>query len=196
MRGMNGSMERVGNALCLDFANTVNTRPDPVRDWLSTGEELLAWASEAGLCLRRASPDETTTALADLRSLREAIYDAFAAIAAGAAPPSDELAVITRAYAAALPHANWRREHSRLVPEWPPPQRAPEIAWHVTTSAVDLLRQGPLERVGSCPSCRWLFLDTSRNGQRRWCSMATCGSRTKSARYFARTRRAADTRPG
>ena len=40
-------------------------------------------------------------------------------------------------------------------------------------------------RCGECPSCRWLFLDTSRNGRRRWCSMATCGSRIKARRHYA-----------
>ncbi|MFD0480100.1 CGNR zinc finger domain-containing protein [Nonomuraea thailandensis] len=38
---------------------------------------------------------------------------------------------------------------------------------------------------GECPSCGWLFLDTTRNGSRRWCSMAMCGSQVKSRRYYA-----------
>ncbi|WP_344746998.1 CGNR zinc finger domain-containing protein [Streptosporangium vulgare] len=37
----------------------------------------------------------------------------------------------------------------------------------------------------ACPSCYWLFLDTSKNGRRRWCSMTTCGSRDKARRYYA-----------
>ncbi|MGH8826162.1 MAG: CGNR zinc finger domain-containing protein [Jiangellaceae bacterium] len=50
---------------------------------------------------------------------------------------------------------------------------------------MQLLTTGPLDRIGRCPGCGCLFLDTSRNGRRRWCSMSTCGSRTKSARYYA-----------
>jgi predicted RNA-binding Zn ribbon-like protein len=30
------------------------------------------------------------------------------------------------------------------------------------------------------------FYDTSKNGTRRWHSMATCGNRTKAARHYAR----------
>ncbi|TIU06903.1 MAG: CGNR zinc finger domain-containing protein, partial [Mesorhizobium sp.] len=35
----------------------------------------------------------------------------------------------------------------------------------------------------SCPRCGWLFLDTSRGGKRRWCSMRTCGNREKVSRH-------------
>jgi predicted RNA-binding Zn ribbon-like protein len=38
--------------------------------------------------------------------------------------------------------------------------------------------------------CGWLFLDTSKAGRRRWCSMDVCGNRAKAQRY--RRRRAVD----
>ena len=43
-----------------------------------------------------------------------------------------------------------------------------------------------LARVGRCPGrhCGWLFYD--RSGRRRWCSMASCGSREKMRRLYAR----------
>ena len=36
--------------------------------------------------------------------------------------------------------------------------------------------------------CRWVFLDSSRNSSRRWCDMATCGNRAKSASFRVRHR--------
>ena len=47
---------------------------------------------------------------------------------------------------------------------------------------------GELERVKICPAdeCRWAFYDTSRNGSRQWCSMATCGNRAKARAHRAR----------
>jgi len=36
-------------------------------------------------------------------------------------------------------------------------------------------------------SCRWAFYDSSRNQSRTWCSMATCGNRTKAQRFRSRT---------
>jgi predicted RNA-binding Zn ribbon-like protein len=36
--------------------------------------------------------------------------------------------------------------------------------------------------------CRWVFLDGSRNSSRRWCDMAACGNRAKSASFRVRRR--------
>ena len=41
-------------------------------------------------------------------------------------------------------------------------------------------------RLCQAETCRWLFLDDTRNQRRRWCDMATCGSRAKMRRYRAR----------
>lgn len=50
-----------------------------------------------------------------------------------------------------------------------------------------------LGRIKMCPGtdCGWLFIDESRNGRRRWCSMETCGNRAKAARHYRRHREAA-----
>ncbi|MCZ0991112.1 CGNR zinc finger domain-containing protein [Streptomyces diastatochromogenes] len=47
--------------------------------------------------------------------------------------------------------------------------------------ALDLITSPALDRVRDCagPTCGALFLDTSRPGTRRWCSMDTCGNRAK-----------------
>ncbi|MCV4932572.1 CGNR zinc finger domain-containing protein, partial [Escherichia coli] len=49
-----------------------------------------------------------------------------------------------------------------------------------------------LGRIRECPgrNCGWLFLDTSRNGQRRWCSEAECGTPARVARHRAARRQA------
>ncbi|WP_409522828.1 CGNR zinc finger domain-containing protein [Pseudomonas sp.] len=33
-----------------------------------------------------------------------------------------------------------------------------------------------------CEGCSWMFIDRSKNHQRRWCSMSTCGAKAKTAR--------------
>ena len=73
---------------------------------------------------------------------------------------------------------------------WPPddPRR---VRFAVAADAVALLgdRQR-LSRLARCPGyeCGWLFVD--RIGRRRWCSMATCGSREKMRRLYARRKAA------
>ena len=59
--------------------------------------------------------------------------------------------------------------------------------WVLSLSASDLLLAGALHRVRACgnPSCRWLFLDTSKNHTRQWCDMKLCGNRMKARRFKA-----------
>ena len=60
----------------------------------------------------------------------------------------------------------------------------------VLWSAGDLLAGSRLDRVRRCanPECGWLFLDDSRAGKRRWCSMSSCGNRAKARRHYHRSR--------
>ncbi|MFF5109664.1 CGNR zinc finger domain-containing protein [Streptosporangium sp. NPDC000509] len=83
------------------------------------------------------------------------------------------------------PRAHGRLEEAdeNLRFSWGSPRTARILLREVAVSAVELLTHGPLDRLGECPSCCWLFLDVSKNRRRRWCSMATCGSRDKSRRY-------------
>jgi predicted RNA-binding Zn ribbon-like protein len=56
----------------------------------------------------------------------------------------------------------------------------------VVHAAVELLTAGRLDRVKGCGTCRFLFLDESRNRSRRWCSMEDCGTAEKIRRYVTR----------
>ena len=65
----------------------------------------------------------------------------------------------------------------------------PDPLWPVAIAAVDLLRSPDrLARVKLCAQCSWLFVDRSRNGSRRWCSMGECGAQVKMRRYRAARR--------
>ncbi len=43
-------------------------------------------------------------------------------------------------------------------------------------------------RICANETCRWVFYDSSRTHQRRWCEMSSCGNRAKAARHRARAR--------
>jgi predicted RNA-binding Zn ribbon-like protein len=59
--------------------------------------------------------------------------------------------------------------------------------WLLTQSATELLTSEAIHSIRDCadPSCRWLFLDTSKNHSRRWCDMKICGNRMKARRFKA-----------
>jgi predicted RNA-binding Zn ribbon-like protein len=54
-----------------------------------------------------------------------------------------------------------------------------------------LAMAGQLDRLKACadPDCRWIFLDRSKPGSRRWCSSTGCGNRQKTRTYRARRNR-------
>jgi len=58
----------------------------------------------------------------------------------------------------------------------------------IVDSAADVLVNGELGRVRECADarCHRVFLDTTKNGLRRWCDMGTCGNRAKAARHRAK----------
>jgi predicted RNA-binding Zn ribbon-like protein len=62
----------------------------------------------------------------------------------------------------------------------------------VARSGAEILAEGPRARLRICanPQCGLFFYDNSRTRQRRWCSMAVCGNRSKVA-AFARKQAAA-----
>ena len=132
-------------------------------------------------CCSPAGP--RTGELGRARELRAAVYDVFAAVAAGHSPPRPALRAILQVHADAV------REGGLEHGEWVWSGRDPDRPlWPVAVAAVDLLRSDRLARLKMCGNCRWLFLDRSRNGSRRWCSMDECGVHTKMRRYRAARR--------
>jgi predicted RNA-binding Zn ribbon-like protein len=60
----------------------------------------------------------------------------------------------------------------------------------VLWSAGDLIVSPEGGRLRHClnDQCGWLFMDDSKNGSRRWCSMRSCGNRAKAQRHYLRSK--------
>jgi predicted RNA-binding Zn ribbon-like protein len=201
---------RNGGALCLDFINTVEPRTGPVsREWLTGYPDLVTWARHGGLFdeavageLLRTSATRPSAAQAAFQTaidLREGLFRLFAAIVDNTTPTPADLELLGGAFAAAT-------RHGRLAPHadgfdwtWDAAVPAGDAStdsldrpwWPVVASAIELLTHGPLDRIKQCPTdegCSWLFLDTTKNRSRRWCSMDDCGSRIKARRQTDRRR--------
>lgn len=192
----------LGGDLALDFVNTVSSRGDePGEEKLLSYEDLARWLVYAGglpgdagralLRLSKAQPAAAARVLAQALALRETIYRIFLALArSDAAPPADLLA-LGAAYREALGRAALVPAGSAYAWEWDGPPALEQVLWPLARAAVALLATPNLDRVKECAnhaSCGWLFLDQSKNGSRRWCSMDDCGSRDKMRRQYARRR--------
>jgi predicted RNA-binding Zn ribbon-like protein len=63
----------------------------------------------------------------------------------------------------------------------------------IASSLAHFLADDDASRLRTCanPGCRFVFVDRSPAGRRRWCDMRTCGNQAKVARHRARARSAA-----
>lgn len=171
-----GSLALIGGALALDFCNTCAGRGGArYQEQLRAPTDVLAWAAHAGLAVPAVAPSGL---LERALALRETVHGLMLARIAGCGADARDLAA---EHLACLAEA-------RLEPDgggyhWRWRGGAAAVLGPVALSAVALLTR-PAGRLRQCagPDCGWLFLDTSRNGARRWCEMAVCGNRAKQRR--------------
>jgi predicted RNA-binding Zn ribbon-like protein len=184
----------------LDFTNTASWPPGDVQnDRLVDYSALLAWSTRAQLitpvqadAMRARSlarPEEAQQVLHRARELREAVHEVFAAHAAGRPVPRRALDRLNRDLAEALLHALIGEQGGTFDWTWKgAPDALDRMLWPLARTAADLLTSDQLPRVRACAAetCGWLFIDTSKNRTRRWCSMSDCGNRAKVRRFRAR----------
>lgn len=177
-----------GQPLCLSFTNTVNTRPRPERDDLTSVSATRAWAIAAGVGDEARLASLAECDLASLAEFRESLFACFSALARGEQAEESVVATVLGAFGRALGAATLVRTSAGtdLCPA-PSERGARLIQGAVALSAGRvLMTPADLRRLRECPGCQWLFIDATRAGNRRWCSMATCGSREKMRRYYRR----------
>jgi predicted RNA-binding Zn ribbon-like protein len=189
-----------GGHVALDFVNTVGDRGAGADEHVATYGDLVAWAEARGVVgkseaarLRRAAaaaPEDARAAYRRAIRLREAIYRVFQRRASGKPPAADDLATLNRFVAEMYRDAQLVVDGDRVVLETGPAADALDRPFApVIRAAVDLLTGPQATLVGACAddTCGWLFLDTTRNRTRRWCTMQDCGNRNKVRRFRSRT---------
>jgi predicted RNA-binding Zn ribbon-like protein len=204
----NPELRIVGGHPALDLVNTVAPRVPgggDHHDYLARPEDLLAWARridvvspaevDAVAGAWHVSPTAAAQAWRATVDIREDLYavlvSQLAGDASGAAPGLERLTLRWAAATArsTLVPAERPGHAARLVVGTAPGQMIPD---RLALAAVDLLSTVDLSRLKTCPldegGCGWLFLDLSRNGSRRWCAMADCGTQAKVRRLTERRR--------
>jgi predicted RNA-binding Zn ribbon-like protein len=195
----------VGGHPALDFINTVRdwTAPEP-HDYLGEFSDAIRFGQRAGfltradvLRLRRRTPHIELTRLRELRALLKRIFQMRLS---GVTPSSTDLrklsavlaeaARATRLVVAPQTHRSTQVRMRREINV----EKADDalLRLRIVEAAVALLVSDAMLRVKSCPTCGWFFLDVSKNGSRRWCSMDGCGSVAKARRYYRRLKERAD----
>jgi predicted RNA-binding Zn ribbon-like protein len=124
------NLELIGGRLCLDFANTVSTRLEGGREYLTNYVELVTWSrgagvltgDEAGALLHQAmgSAELAAAALERAIDMRETIYRIFSAVAADQEPEGGDLAALNAALREALSHVEVVPARGRFEWGWMP----------------------------------------------------------------------------
>lgn len=191
------NMPVCGGILCLDLINTVGEwMPGPVRDYITGYDAVIRWTKRMDFlsprelrayesAVRKLEPQQEAAALKYFRQVRQCLFEVMNEVATRkkVAGPFDQLSEYIRE---SNRHIIYRKDASGQV-QTSFDDRYPAMipVWHALQSAATLLLDASRwQRVRSCPSCGWLFLDTSKGGKRKWCDMTLCGSREKSSRYY------------
>ena len=171
-----------GGSLPLDFAATLaaRLRPEP-RDLLAEPDDLARWFVAAGLAKEKLKV--TALELKRARELREAIYRLAIARAQKRPFPQADRALLNRRAAGATPAPHLDRNGSSWTRG-----SASELLSLIARAAVELFGGALGDQIRRCEGelCALLFVDTSRSGARRWCSMAGCGNKAKVASFRER----------
>lgn len=187
--------------LWLEFVNTDAAAQASRGDLLRDFEALLTWLTSAGAVdeeraggIRRRAvlqPAAAAATLVDARRVRAALR---ALAERGLTSPrvcDDAVAEINRVLGRSA--GTRRLDHrtdDRYVRAFVPTGDAfAGLMIPIVDSAADSLVHEELPRVRPCadPRCHRVFYDTTKNGQRRWCDMGTCGNRAKAAKHRAKT---------
>ncbi|TAL78679.1 MAG: hypothetical protein EPN75_10290 [Beijerinckiaceae bacterium] len=189
----------VGDALGLDFLNSVATPIDTPVDWINDGEGYLGWLEQAHLAphdvlqeMRAcALPGELDKVADQARHLRE-WFRGFVnqhkghALQAGAL---SELAPLNRLlerdarFSQITPRSMDKGPFElQKLRRW----RSPEaLLFPIAEELARLVCTEDFSHVKACEgsACTLLFVDHTRGHARRWCSMAICGNRAKQAAH-------------
>ena len=196
----------VGDALGLDFLNSIATPVDTPIDWIEDGDGLLNWLEQAQLvpadALKRiraeALPGELNKVADQARSLRE-WFRGFVRARKGrplAAKRLAELEPLNRllerddSFKRVVPAPKGGKEPLQLqtIRRW----RTPEaLLSPIGEALAQLVCTEDFSDVKACegPACTLLFADHTRGRTRRWCSMALCGNRAKQAAHRHRLKK-------
>jgi predicted RNA-binding Zn ribbon-like protein len=194
--------------LALDFANTVDWHAsENPEELLNSYTDLVNWSFDYNL-LSQADvhalhdqagehPEQAADTLSIALDLRETIYRIFSAIAHRGTPLEEDLESLRTALVQAISASRLVLKDEGFKWDWnyEPLNEEPlafnQMLWPITQAAMDLLLSKKLSQVGQCADergCGLLFIDTSRNHSRQWCSMETCGNRAKAQRFYQKNK--------
>jgi predicted RNA-binding Zn ribbon-like protein len=181
----------VGNHVVLDFVNTLAASAEGPLELLRSDADLWRWARATPLAPRLRPAQRPGPRLdPEVPHLRATLLALFSARIDGHAPPRAALEHLNEVLGRPAPAPQLVYAAGRFRRPGEPLTTSRELLRELALSAAELLESAPAERLRRCAGqgCVLLFLDVSKSGLRRWCSMAGCGNRAKAQAHYRRSR--------
>lgn len=173
----------LGGAVSLDLVNTLRDRAVGPRETLMMDADVVAWLVDAGYPVAPTEPARPALR-AEAVTLRAAVD---ALLAPGGRATTEQVRLIN-AWSRVAPAPQLDEDVPDRIMR--PAMIPDEALGAVAAEAVAVVERGELEQIKICSheTCGLRYLDHSRAGRRRWCSMQRCGNRAKAARHAAASR--------
>jgi|SRR5665213_1705423 len=174
----------LGDHPALDFLNTEVRINGELVDLLQADDDVLRWLAHAGWPVGKIAEKYQKDELLELaRGLRVTIRGAVENHKAGE-PIGDIMNLYLYDAHSHLRLIPDKKGGLRLVRKWNQ-NTLKEVLGPLTESAAELLVDNDLSMIKHCENteCVLWFYDRTRAHRRRWCSMATCGTRNKVAAF-------------
>lgn len=191
-----------GGCPVFDFTNTISNRNDPdYFDYLTTYDDFIQWTDKIGLlpkgklqaivAFSKRHARKSADTMKMVIETREVIFKLFSSLARHRKADREALDALNGFLSEALSNMCIEIGRAEVATSFRVSDKTilKEPLYVLIKNAFDILSTQSFERIKECPTCKWLFLDTTKNGKRRWCNMQVCGSNDKARRYYHRKKK-------
>lgn len=168
--------------LSLNWIATLGDRNGVPIERLSNIGDLERWLHE--IAGHRVMGMQTEETMSEAKRLRAAIIGLVDARYLGKTPKRRDIETVNKFAAAAPLPARLKLSGRSLEKE---SEISPATVFgQIARDAIDLVVSDDFEKIRSCAAddCSVYFIDYSRPGKRRWCSMSRCGNRVKKKKFI------------
>lgn len=192
---MDKSLFTLGGAAWINLLNTMVMRNKQPTDLLADPSNTRSWLEENGLLLSGMNPplgevkhDHIRTRLTALREIFTQVLNDLERQFSLSAPVYDEIKKCTEALEVKL---TMSCQGTKLELKCEGKTPLDQIGYTLIHSMFDTLSSISPDRIRKCEheDCILHFVDVSKSGRRRWCSMEQCGNRHKAAQFYEKNKK-------
>lgn len=184
---MENNENTLGGALWINLLNTKRLIEGKMIDFLDDKQFFFEWLKDNGLKVNNGEMNGHQ--IEKLKDLRDNFNSVMEEISQGVPLAENHCLVRINQLLASIPvilSAGLEENGLKMVLH--AKDQVNELSLQFIQSFLDTSEQYSFEKVRQCAheECVLYFLDTSKSGKRKWCSMETCGNRKKASKHYSK----------